>query len=296
MTRLIIPPQIEWELLVINNNSTDNTDEVIASFSQLLPIVRIFEASPGLSHARNAAVARASGEYIVWTDDDVFVDEGWLSAYIRAFQAYPHASIFGGPIAPCFEGSPPAWLMRAWPSLMNAYATRDLGVKIIPLSRDGNHLPYGANFAIKMSEQAQRRYDPRLGVRPGHTLLGEETQLIVSILAAGGHGWWVPDAAVRHWIPRSRQTLKYVRNYYQALGLTRSTKLAALPSEYKLFGKPLWLWRMALNAQLVYRLRRPFVGPEIWVLDMAMAASYWAQLCSHSWHPELNSPNARDIR
>ena len=296
MTRLIIPPQIDWELLVINNNSSDHTDEVISSFAQLLPIVRIFEASPGLSHARNAAVAHASGDYIVWTDDDVFVNEGWLSAYTKAFETYPNAAVFGGPIAPWFEGTPPNWLMRAWPSLMNAYATRDLGLEVIPLSRDGNQLPYGANFAIKMAEQVQRRYDPRLGVRPGHILLGEETQLIVSILAAGGHGWWVPDAGVRHWIPRSRQTLKYVRNYYQALGLTRSAKLVSPPTKHKLFGKPLWLWRMALYAQVVYRLRRPFVGPEIWVTDMAMAASYWAQLCTRTWPPEISSANARDIR
>lgn len=295
MTRLVTPPQLEWELLVVNNNCTDDTNEVIASFSRVLPITRIFEPSPGLSHARNAAVAHASGDYIVWTDDDVFVGEQWLSAYTTAFRRHPEAAVFGGPIAPWFEGTPPFWLVSAWPSLMNAYATRDLGPDVIPLSRAGNHLPYGANFAIKMAEQKQRRYDPRLGIMPGRALLGEETQLIVSILAAGGKGWWVPDARVRHWIPRSRQTLKYVRSYYQALGLTQSAKLASVPTEPKLFDKPLWLWRMALYAQVIYRLRRPFVGPDVWVNDMIVAASYWAQLRTHTSPSEISSVNATDI-
>lgn len=284
MTRLVIPPQLEWELLVVNNNSTDDTDEVIASFSRLIPITRIFEPSPGLSVARNAAVARASGDYIMWTDDDVLVGEQWLNAYTAAFQRHPEAAVFGGPIAPWFEGTPPVWLERAWPSLMNVYATRDLGAEILPLSREGNYLPYGANFAIKMTEQAKRQYDPSLGVRPGQPLLGEETQLIVSILDAGGRGWWVPDASVRHWIPRSRQTLRYVRGYYQALGRTQSFKRTAAPTELQFFGKPLWLWRMAIYAEAIYRLRRPFVGPEVWVKDMVSAASCWAQIRTHALH------------
>src|SRR4051794_35896246 len=81
MGRLRIPSGLEWELIVVNNNCTDPTDEVIARHTGRLPIRRVSEPRPGQSNARNAAVRVARGDYIVWTDDDVLVDPLWLAAY-----------------------------------------------------------------------------------------------------------------------------------------------------------------------------------------------------------------------
>src|SRR5262249_10345499 len=80
------PPTADWELLVVNNNCSDNTDGVLDSFAARLPVRRIFEPKQGHSNARNAAVRSASGDYIIWTDDDVLVDKEWLVAYERAFR------------------------------------------------------------------------------------------------------------------------------------------------------------------------------------------------------------------
>lgn len=280
MARIIPPAGLEWELLVVNNNCTDETDTVIADFSHRLPLRRVSQPVPGLSNARNAAVAAAGGDYILWTDDDVLVDQQWLTAYARAFERWPEAAVFGGPIEPWFEGTPPGWLTRAWPHVADAYASRDLGQQPIPLTSEGGLLPYGANYAIRMIEQSQHPYDPDLGRRPDGTVLGEETAVIAAILQTGGSGRWVPDARVRHWVPKSRQTLGYIRDYYQGVGLTRNKQMPERAGTALLFGKPLWLWRATLRAQAVYLLRRPFVGPEIWVKDMTTAVSYWAQLRS----------------
>jgi glycosyltransferase involved in cell wall biosynthesis len=89
MTRLRIPRGAEWEILVVNNNCNDNTDEVIASFANRLPVQRVFEATPGHSHARNRAVTEAAGDLIVWTDDDVLVDPNWLTGYAEALPPTP---------------------------------------------------------------------------------------------------------------------------------------------------------------------------------------------------------------
>src|SRR5213593_3681732 len=97
MTKLVIPHDVEWELLVVNNNCTDATDRVIEEFASRLPLRRLFEPKPGLSNARNAAVREARGEYILWTDDDTQVDEHWVATYVRAFQQWPNAAFFGGP-------------------------------------------------------------------------------------------------------------------------------------------------------------------------------------------------------
>src|SRR5260370_34261599 len=84
MARLRLPPDVAWELLVVNNNCTDQTDTVLRRHQSRLPLRRILEPRQGLSHARNAAAAAARGEILLWTDDDVLVDRDWLAAYLLA--------------------------------------------------------------------------------------------------------------------------------------------------------------------------------------------------------------------
>src|SRR6266852_3488848 len=110
MTRLLIPPEIDWELVVVNNNSTDATATVISEAANRLPIHGRFEPRQGKSHALNLAASEARGEYIVWTDDDVLVDQHWLAEYVAAFQRWPDASFFGGPIEPWLAAPSPVWL------------------------------------------------------------------------------------------------------------------------------------------------------------------------------------------
>ena len=136
-----------WEVVVVNNGSTDDTDHVLDVFADRLPLRRAFEQAAGLSHARNCAVRHTTGDYIAWTDDDVLVDADWLSAYERAIERHPEAAVFGGPVRPCFEGAPPPWLLTGWNEISEAFAARDLGDEPVEL-RDGA-LPYGANFVVR---------------------------------------------------------------------------------------------------------------------------------------------------
>src|SRR5687767_259622 len=84
-------PCAPWEVIVVNNGSTDETELVLDAFVDRLPLRRVFEPAPGQSHARNAAVRQASGDYVIWTDDDVLVDAAWLIAYERAIKRWPEA-------------------------------------------------------------------------------------------------------------------------------------------------------------------------------------------------------------
>jgi glucosyl-dolichyl phosphate glucuronosyltransferase len=279
MQKLKIPLDIEWELLIVNNNCTDKTDEVIARHTGRMPVRRVFESNPGLSHARNAAVQQASGDYIIWTDDDVLVDEHWLEAYSRAFRACPDLVIFGGPIAPWFENTPPKWLESVWPRVANAYAVRDLGIHPIPL--DEEHLPFGANFAIKLSIQRQFNYDPLLG-RKGKGMLGsEETNLIKAMMNGGFQGLWVPDAKVRHFIPYSRQNTSYLRRYFHGQGVVLARQNES-SSPVMLFGYPRWLVRGVIQTELIYRFRRLFSPPKIWIEDLILASMHWGLLQGNS--------------
>src|SRR5262249_32999269 len=147
-----IPVATEWEILVVNNNCTDQTDQVIRAYEGRLPIRRVFEPRPGLSHARNRAVTQATGKYILWTDDDVTVCTGWLAAYVDAFRRWPDAAVFGGPIEPWFDGTPPKWLSQIYNTIAGVYAARDFGTEPVPLSP--NVIPWGANYAVRAREQS----------------------------------------------------------------------------------------------------------------------------------------------
>jgi glycosyltransferase involved in cell wall biosynthesis len=248
---------------------------VLASFVNRVPIRAVMEAEPGLSNARNRAVLEATGDYILWTDDDVLVDERWLSAYCEAFERWPDAAIFGGNIKPWFEGTPPEWLEHVWPQVASAYASRDLGEKSVPLSRE--ILPFGANFAVRTNDQRRYPYDPDLGVRPDSVIGGEETSVIKNMMADGVTGWWVPDARVRHYIPSTRQTIAFLRKYYKGYG--EYCALRDLDTEeVKLFGAPRWLWREAIAAEIRYRWRRYFSQPDVWIVDLMSSSQARGQL------------------
>lgn len=275
MTSLLVPPGLEWEVLVINNNSTDATDQVIESFADRLPVRRVFEAQPGLSCARNRAVHEATGEYIIWTDDDVLVAPDWMVEYHRAFERWPSAVVFGGPIQPWFPNAPPSWLAAAWPQVANAYACIDYGRDAVPLTP--SRVPFGASFAIQTARQRTLLYDIGRGVRPGSRVGGEETDVVRRALEAGDAGWWVPTARVRHYIPAERQTIHYLRRWYSGYGeylgrFDRSTGFV------RLFGVPRWVLRQALFGEMRYCVRRWTSDSPIWMEDLKAASTAWGQM------------------
>ncbi|HMF95719.1 MAG TPA: glycosyltransferase [Vicinamibacterales bacterium] len=275
LTGITAPADATWELLIVNNNCTDQTDHVIRAFEGRLPIKRVVEARSGLSHARNRAVAEARGDYILWTDDDVTVCPNYLVEYVRAFKTWPDASIFGGPIEPCFDGTPPPWLLEIYPTIAGVYAARDFGPAPMPLSRDA--IPWGANYVIRADAQARHLYDPDLGYRPGRLVGWEETEVILALLADGAHGWWVPGAALRHHVPKQRQTTKYLRTHFYNRGIYYGSRWNEIDKRL-VFGRPRWLWKRVVESELKYRLHKVWSKPEVWVQHLITSSESWGLL------------------
>src|SRR5882762_10192174 len=119
-----MPHDLAWELIIVNNNSTDHTDYVINEYLDHLPLRPESEPQPGQSNARNRAIDAAKGDYIVWTDDDVVVDAGWLTAYVEAFRRWPEVAVFGGRITPRYEAPVEKWVMESEAVLGGPYAIR----------------------------------------------------------------------------------------------------------------------------------------------------------------------------
>ena len=88
------------EVLIVDNNCTDSTANVVEAFRERLPIRRVTESRQGLAHARNRAVAEFRGDVLLFTDDDVRFEPGWLAAYQDAIRRFPDADYFGGRILP----------------------------------------------------------------------------------------------------------------------------------------------------------------------------------------------------
>lgn len=212
MHKLRIPVGVEWELLIVNNNCTDDTDGVIASHSAALPLRPLFEAKQGQSYARNLAIEEAQGDLLIWTDDDVLVNPDWLENYITASNDNPSCSFFGGKVAPWYEKDPPQWLSNNLTHFGRALALRDLGSDVRPLA--ANEKIVGANMGFRREAINQYRYDSRLG-RQGAKLAGCEDHELVDRMRADGHtGLWVGNATVRHFIPQERMTLDFIRKWW----------------------------------------------------------------------------------
>ncbi len=208
-----IPDLLRWEVLVVDNGSTDETREVVEKFRARLPIRLMTEARIGLSQARNCAVDGALGRYLCWTDDDAIVPADWLEVYWRAFRDHPAASVFGGRIVAIAEAPQAPWFVdriREWP-LSSVAGFRDLGAGKIPLLPQADRVPWGANYAVRAAEQRATRYDESLTT-------GEETDVVARILRAGGSGWWLPESRVAHLIAADRQRRDYVARYFRRAG------------------------------------------------------------------------------
>lgn len=253
------PADATWDIVVVDNNSTDETATVLRDFGGRLPLTSVFEPRPGVANARNRAVAEAVGDWIVWTDDDVIVDPGWLGRYAEAIRTWPDVVLFGGFSQLAFESDPPAWFREALPLIGGIFG--DLPPLDGPIGLDDHRLPFTVNMAVRADVLQAHPFDARLGRREGQQLSHEDAEVVRTILEAGNRGRWVPDATVQHVVAVERQTEEYLRRWYEGLGQT----MTLLEAED---GRPrtaLWAWRQAFVHELAYRVTRLTSGPARWV-------------------------------
>ena len=202
------------ELIIVDNNSNDQTVPVIDKFLTRLPVKYLFEKTQGLSAARNSALSTFKNAEIVFIDDDITVTQGFLQAYRKAFREAPGTGFFGGKILVDWQGKTPQWFQVDNLPLINGligqYHYDD---------KDGDYrhdslLPFGANFALRRElVNAVGDFDQTLGVCGTHLGRGEETDYFHRALLAGFSGRYVASAAVGHRFQAHRVNVQYLFRY-----------------------------------------------------------------------------------
>jgi glycosyltransferase involved in cell wall biosynthesis len=201
-------PTGSWELLVIDNNSTDDTPAVVASFTASHPAPRrVVEMQQGLDHGRNRAIAEATGDLLVLADDDILVEPDWLAKLVAPFSTEnaPMIGVVGGEVVPVFPDGLPAWLEGSHGPLGFRSEAGPLGP---------GQAPMGANFAFPKSVfQRFGLFDTRLDRQGARLFGGGDSEMIRRIRAAGLEAWFVPGARVFHQMPASRLTFDYAARH-----------------------------------------------------------------------------------
>ena len=219
-------PVDAYEIVLVNNMSTDNTEAECQRFQNDYPAVdfRYFvETNQGLSYARNRGIAESRGDTLVFLDDDSFIQKDYLLNLQKQLDAHPDADAFGGKIDPVFEsGEAPKWLSKWNYSWVSAI---DLGDKVRPFT--GKAFPIGANMGIRKTMLSRIGvFNTELGRSKKNLMGGEEKDLFERIRQHGGSIYYFPDVLVHHVIPPSRTTKDYVKRLGEGVG--RSERIRTL--------------------------------------------------------------------
>ena len=210
-----------YEIVVVNNNSTDNTELICQTYRKDNPdlsFIYVSESEQGLSAARNRGIKEASGKYLTFIDDDAFPDKDFLKILYDYMKQSPEVSAVGGKILLKYEQEKPKWLT---PYLSSLFGYFNPGNKTGEFPK--NRYPRGSNMTFrKIIFDQVGLFDTKLG-RKGSDMQGsEEKELFARIYKMNFMVRYLPSAIVYHSVPPERTTVEFIRN--QAISYGRSEK------------------------------------------------------------------------
>ena len=214
-------PASEWECVVINNNSTDDTQERFAEFAAAHPDLNmrmVTELRQGLSFARNRGIRESEAEYIAIIDDDERISPDFITSYISLFDSTPDAVAAGGPIVAEYPSGRPRWMSHF--TERPVANTMYFGDKVREFPE--GRIPGGGNMALRRS--AVRRYgvfDTSLGYVGESLVGGEECDLFERLRIAEAKYYYVPTAVMYHIIPPEKLTASYISRLSYNVGVSQ---------------------------------------------------------------------------
>lgn len=252
-----LPPDCAVEVIVVDNNSTDNTALVVeeAARDSHVPVVGLRETQQGKSFALNHGLSHATGDVIALTDDDVLPSKEWLTRIVRHFRERDVTFVFGKVLPRWGQVPPPELLTTRAQDIWGPLAIVDYGdvpTDYVP-AQTGQRLPIGANLAFSRSALlAIGGWRTDLGKVNNTLISGEDHEIFVRLRRHGLYaGFYDPAASVRHYVPASRLTRRYFRQWFYWHGKTNALMLDDLFPDLDLArvpsvaGVPRFLYRQA---------------------------------------------------
>lgn len=256
---------LEWDVLIVDNNSSDDTRDAVERMAAKSPIrIRYaFEPQQGLNHARNHGVRASDGKYFCFVDDDILVRPDWLAALYGALDTND-ADAVGGRIHLDPELTLPAWIT---PEVRGFLGYQDYGEE--PFRMDGrSKYPYGGNMAFNRRVVSRiGLFDPKLG-RKGHgrkrgeLFKGAETDYFHRLAAAGdARIFYAPGAIVYHQVLPHQLEQRYLLTIHYNAGYQKAYYDG---EEYRrrLLGVPLFLFPQFARATGKYLAQLLTRGPD----------------------------------
>lgn len=214
----VVPDLVDWEVVVVDNGSNDQTPAVAKEFAARFPdrFRYVLEEKRGKSNALNTGIRESRGDVLAFVDDDVTVKPDWLWNLTRALNDGCWAgtsgrTLLGEPF------SPPRWMAMSGPYRLDFVVTPLFDAGDQPCELDTP--PYGANMAYR-KEMFEKYGDFRtdLGPRPGNEIRNEDTEFGRRLLAAGERLGYEPTAVVYHPAPGNRVQKDYFLQWFYDFG------------------------------------------------------------------------------
>jgi len=253
----VTPADLAWEVLVVDNASTDHTRAVAEAFVARRPdrFRALHEPKKGKSNALNLAIAEARGEILAFTDDDVELPQNWVAEIAAAFERHDCVGI-GGRILPIFKHGRPSWMdevSKFW--ISGPLVHFELGDEPVRLNRS----PFGANMAFRRGVFARHGgFRADLGplgdqMKPGETRKrrirvdgrGEDVELANRVLRAGETIMYVPTAVAHHPVEPERLHKEYFQQWWYRQGRAAVVEEDEALGPVTFFGVPRYLFRVA---------------------------------------------------
>jgi glucosyl-dolichyl phosphate glucuronosyltransferase len=207
-----MPESLAWEVLVVDNNSSDGTRGVIEGFCSEHPgrFRYLLEQKQGLSHARNAGIREARGHILAFTDDDVIVEPAWLQNLTAALKDGEWVGA-GGRVLPDPGFSCPEWMSPEERYGLGPLSIFDMGLESAKLAEP----PFGASMAFRKEIfEKYGGFRTDLGRSPGSLMSNEDTEFGSRLLEAGERLRYEPSALLYHVIPQDRIKKDYFLRWW----------------------------------------------------------------------------------
>lgn len=210
LLKMDIPEHVEWEILVIDNNCTDDTAAVVAAAADRLPVRSVREEQQGLCFARNRAIQEARFEHLIYLDDDIVVASTWVRGYLQALESL-NADAVVGPVNPVYPREMPHYATSAVLRLISSTYSQK-GAAMILLPRETSHEISGCNFAVQKQVAIELGgFDPRLDRVGSGLLSGGDWEFGWRLAGSRKRVVYHPDCAIQHIIAPGKLTRSYLR-------------------------------------------------------------------------------------